>query len=503
MTTAVPSTSPTPQHVRDYAEGAADSIVIDGTRRPASSGATLPVHDPGTGEEIGVIAAGDAADVDEAVRSAGRAFERRWSVLSPAARGRALFALADLIEEHADELATLESVDNGKPFMESRYVDVAVAAEVYRYYGGWTTKLAGQTLPVSPTVGEAMAYTRREPLGVVGAIVPWNFPFMITSWKLGPALAAGNTVVLKPSELTSLSALRLVELMADAGLPPGVVNLVTGLGPEAGQAILDHPGVAKVSFTGSTATGRRVLEASAADFKKVTLELGGKSGNVIFADADLDAAVQGALTGIFMNQGEVCCAGSRILVERSIYDEVVERLAEEAQQITLGHGLDDAAEMGAIVSAQQRERVEGYIELGQQEGARLVCGGDRPNGELASGYFLRPAVFADVTDEMRIAREEIFGPVASVMPFDDETHAITRANNTDYGLAAGIWTQNLARAHRVAAALQAGTVWVNTYNMVDPAAPFGGYKASGYGRDLGEEALVGYTQTKTVWVSLD
>lgn len=492
-----------PAEVTDLVGRAHRSIVIDGKAREAAAGGTIPVEDPGTGHQLGVIAAGDGQDVDAAVRSAHRAFHGTWRHLSASARGRALLAVADLLEEKADELAQIETVDNGKPMTESRYLDLAIAAEVYRYYGGWASKLAGQVLPVSPPVGEAFAYTRREPLGVVGAIVPWNFPMLITSWKLAPALAAGNTVVLKPSEMTSLSALRLVELFDEAGLPPGVVNLVTGYGADAGQALIDHPGVAKISFTGSTTTGRKVLSASVADFKKLTLELGGKSANVIFADADLDAAVQGALTGIFVNQGEVCCAGSRVLVQRSVYDQVVDALVDGARDLRLGHGLDEMTDMGPLISADQRSRVEKYIEIGQSEGARLMCGGGRPHLDGLGGHFVDPTVFADVDDDMTIAREEIFGPVVAVMPFDDEAHAIERANNTEYGLAAGVWTQNLARAHRVAGELQAGTVWVNTYNMVDPAAPFGGFKASGYGRDLGEEALLGYTQTKSVWVSLD
>lgn len=333
--------------------------------------------------------------------------------------------------------------------------------------------------------------------------MPWNFPLLIASWKLAPALAAGNTVVLKPSELTSLSALRLAELINEVELPPGVVNLVTGYGHTAGQALIDHPGVAKISFTGSAATGRKIVAASAASMKKLTLELGGKSANIVFPDADLESAIQGALTGIFLNQGQVCCAGSRLFVHRDVHDELLGELESAARAIQLGHGLVDGTEMGPLVSATQRERVEGYLRVGVDAGATLVCGGDRPNGELADGTFLSPAVFSDVRDDMSIAREEIFGPVLTVMPFDDEEEVVRRANHSEFGLAAGLWTSDIRRAHRVAHQLQAGTVWINQYNMLDPAAPFGGYKSSGYGRDLGEESLIGFTQTKSVWVSLD
>jgi len=489
-----------PIGVRELLAGASSSIVIDGHRQPSASGESQPSYDPATGGLLAHIAAGSAVDIDRAVRSADLAFRTHWRDLSAAARSRILLRLADLVEENCEELATLESLDNGKPLTEATYVDLALCAEVYRYYGGWPTKVHGDVLPVSPLVGEALVYTRREPLGVVGAIVPWNFPMLLTAWKVAPALAAGNAVVLKPSELTSLTSIRLAELALEAGLPPGVLNVVTGLGGEAGAALAAHPGLSKISFTGSTVTGRSVMTAAAQNLTPVVLELGGKSPNIIFADADLDTAVQGALLGIFMNQGQVCCAGSRAMVQQPVYDEVLERLTTAARQLRLGPGLADDTDMGPLVSAGQRDRVMGYIASGVEEGARLVTGGTAGDG---AGYFVEPTIFTDVRDDMVIAQEEIFGPVLAVTAFTDEDEAIRRANATRYGLAAGIWTQNLRRAHRTAALLEAGTVWINAYNMIDPTAPFGGVKDSGFGRDLGPDAMHAYTAPKTVWVGLD
>lgn len=500
-TLTFPSDVEIPEGVESFLRGARASIIIDGERREARSGETLDSFDPGTGRVIAQIASGDVADIDAAVRSSRDAYDSTWRDLKPSARAQLLFALADELETHLEDLSVLETLDNGKSKTESLYIDLAYAVAVYRYYGGWATKIHGDVLPISPLVGEAFAYTRREPLGVVGAIVPWNFPMLITSWKVAPALAAGNCVVLKPSELTSLSALRLGELALEAGFPPGVFNVVTGLGSRAGQALAEHAGVAKVSFTGSTVTGRKILQASMGNLKQVTLELGGKSANIVFADADVAAAVEGATTGIFMNQGEVCCAGSRLMVHEDVYDDVVESLVDNASRLRLGHGLADDTDMGPLVSAAQRDRVKGYIDAGVREGATLATGGDIVS--TSEGYFVQPTVFVDVEGEMTIAREEIFGPVLAVQKFRTEDEAVALANASSYGLAAGVWTNNLRRAHQVAARLEAGTVWVNTYNMIDPTAPFGGFKESGYGRDLGEDGLRGYTQTKTVWVGLD
>ncbi len=479
------------------------SIVIGEERHEARSGETIEVRDPGTGEVIGQIAAGGAEDVDLAISEARRAFEEEWRDTKPAARERALLALADLVEVNAEELAMLETLDVGKPLTESLYVDLHYAAASLRYFAGWATKLSGDVHPVSPPVGDALVYTRREPLGVVGAIVPWNYPMLFYTWKVGPALAAGNTVVIKPSEFTSLTAIRFAELALEAGIPPGVVNVVTGYGSEAGQALIDHPGISKISFTGSTATGRRILAASANTMAKVTLELGGKSANIIFPDADIDAAVQGALLGIFLNQGQVCAAGSRLFVHPAIHKEVVDAIVEEAKGIVLGHGLAPDTQMGPLVSDVQLGRVAGLVDSGREQGATVVCGGQRPGGDLAGGYFMQPTVFTDVKDDMRIAREEIFGPVLSVFSFEEEDEVVARANASRYGLVAALWTNDLKRAHRVAANLEAGTVWVNAYNILDPTTPFGGYKDSGIGRDLGLEAMHSYTQTKSVWVNLD
>lgn len=467
----------------------------------AAAGATFPTTNPATGEVIAQVAEARAEDVDRAVEAArGAMKDPEWRRMDAHRRARLLWKLADAIEANADELATLETADNGKPWFESRKVDLPSVVENFRYFAGMADKVQGTTIPVS---GPYLNYTLREPVGVVGIITPWNFPLSLAAWKVAPALATGNAVVLKPAEQTPLTALRLGELAAEVGFPAGVFNVVPGFGPIAGSALVKHPGVDAIAFTGSTAVGRIVMREAADTLKKVSLELGGKSPNVVFADADLKAAVRGATTGIYYGKGEVCAAGSRILVQRSVYDVFVEEFARRAETMTVGDPMEKTTRLGAIVSAEQLERVMRYVEAGKAEGARLVTGGERVrvNGR---GNFVTATVFADVAPDMTIAREEIFGPVAAVIPFEDEDDAVDIANRTIYGLAAGIWTRDVARAHRVAERIHAGTVWVNTYNQYDSASPFGGYKQSGFGRDLGwESALEKYTQVKSVWVALE
>jgi acyl-CoA reductase-like NAD-dependent aldehyde dehydrogenase len=474
---------------------------IHNEARDAEAGETFATVNPATGEELVRVARGRAADVDPAVASAREAGRSGpWRDMSPHERARLIWRLADAIEAHADELATLETRDNGKPFFESRRVDLPSVVENFRYFAGLADKIQGDTIPVA---GPFLNYTLREPVGVVGCIVPWNYPLSLAAWKVAPALACGNTVVLKPAEETPLTALRLGELAADVGLPPGALNVVSGFGEEAGAALVAHPDVDAIAFTGSTEVGRIVARAAAETLKKVSLELGGKSPNLVFADADLAAAVRGASTGIFYGKGEVCAAGSRVLVERAVHDEFVEAFRARAEATPVGDPMDKGTRLGAIVSERQLERVMGYVEAGRSEGARLVTGGERVrvNGR---GNFVTATVFADVEPEMTIAREEIFGPVAAVIPFDDLEDAVAKANATVYGLAAGVWTRDVGKAHRLARSLQAGTVWVNTYNRYDSGSPFGGYKQSGYGRDLGwQAALDKYTQVKSVWVALD
>ncbi len=473
-------------------------MLIDGKWRDSQSGKTFETINPATEEVITQVAEGDAADIDLAVKAARKAFESGpWRTMDARDRGRLMNKLADLIESHLDELAELETLDNGKPIGESRAADLPLVIDCFRYYAGWADKIHGQTIPVR---GRYFCYTKREPVGVVGQIIPWNFPMLMVAWKWGPALAAGCTVVLKPAEQTPLTALRLGELALEAGFPAGVINIVPGYGETAGDALVKHRGVDKVAFTGSTEVGRIIMQNAASTLKRVTLELGGKSPNIVFADADLDAAVNGAMLGLFLNQGQCCCAGSRLLVQDKVYDAMVERLAAASEKRTLGDPFDAKTEQGPQVDKTQFDKVLGYIESGKREGARCVTGGERFGSR---GYFIKPTVFAEVKDNMAIAREEIFGPVMQVLRFKEIDEVIERANTTDYGLAAAVWTCDLKKAHAVADRIRAGTVWINCYDVFDAAAPFGGFKTSGIGRELGEKSLDNYTELKTVTVALD
>jgi len=474
-------------------------LIINGEAVDAASGKTFTTMNPATEEPITTVASAGVEDVDRAVKAARAAFEGPWSRMKPADRQKALWKLGDLILKNADDIARLETLDNGKPIFESRQVDIHMAANCFHYFSGWATKLHGETLPVNPAF---LTYTLREPIGVVGAIIPWNFPMIMVGWKAAPALAAGNTIVIKPAELTPLSAIRIAELALEAGIPPGVFNVVPGPGSIAGEALVKHPMVDKISFTGSTSVGQHLMRAAADQVKKLTLELGGKSPNIVFADADLDAALRGATTGIFYGKGEVCAAGSRLLVERGIYPEFVAKLSERARKMTPGDPMDPKTRLGAIVSEKQMQSVLGYVELGVKEGASLVAGGARQpvNGR---GWFVQATVLSDVRNDMRVAQEEIFGPVLAVIPFDDVDHAVRIANDVPYGLASGVWTRDVKKAHAVSRRLQAGTVWVNAYNFYDAGMPFGGYKQSGFGRDLGPDCLNDYTQVKSVWVNLE
>ncbi len=473
-------------------------LLIDNVWSASESGRTFATVNPSTGEEICQVAEADAADVDKAVRAAREAFDHGpWRTMRASERGRILYRLADLIERNADQLAALEALNNGKPASIAKAVDVAKTVACYRYFAGWADKIHGKTIPID---GEFLCYTRHEPIGVVGQIIPWNFPMLMMAWKLAPALATGNTVLLKPAEQTPLTALRIGELIVEAGFPPGVVNLLPGFGPTAGAAIARHMDVDKVAFTGSTEVGHLVMEAAAkSNLKPVTLELGGKSPNIIFDDVDLDEAVEGAHMGLFSNQGQSCCAGSRVFVEQTIYERFVEKSIARAKKRIVGDPFDPRTELGPLVDRAQFDKVMGYIDSGRSEGALLVCGGERIG---TRGYFVQPTVFASVRDDMKIAREEIFGPVMSIIAFQRVDEVIARANRTPYGLAAAVWTRDIKKALAVANGVRAGTVWVNCYNVLDTRAPFGGFKQSGIGRELGEYGLQQYTQVKSVIAKL-
>src|SRR5271155_4220533 len=476
-------------------------LFINGKFVDAASGKTFPTYNPATGDVLANIAEADSEDVNRAVKAARAAFDSGpWSKMPPAVRGRLIWKLADLIEKHSEEFAQLESLDNGKPLAIARVADIPLTIEHMHYYAGWATKIEGNTIPLTMAPrNKFLAYTVREPVGVVGQIIPWNFPLLMAAWKIAPALTTGCTVVLKPAEQTPLTALRLGELIMEAGFPEGVVNIVPGYGETAGAALAAHPDVDKIAFTGSTEVGKLIVHAATGNLKKVSLELGGKSPNVIYKDADLDAAIPGAASAIFFNHGQCCCAGSRLYIEKPIFDRVVEGVAEQAKKINVGSGLDPETSMGPLVSEEQLNRVCGYLEAGFSEGATALSGGHRKGDK---GYFVEPTVLVNTREDMKVVREEIFGPVVTAMPFDDPEEILPRANNSEYGLAAAVWTRDISKAHRTADLLRAGTVWINCYNIFDAALPFGGYKQSGWGREMGHDVLNNYTQTKAVCTKL-
>jgi acyl-CoA reductase-like NAD-dependent aldehyde dehydrogenase len=492
MSSAQPAANVTP---RKY------QLFIDGKWVDAESGKTFLTPNPATGETLAEVAEADKADIDKAVQAARRAFDGKWSRMSPRDRGRLIYKLSQLIEQHAQELAALETADNGKPIRESLYVDLPQVVENFEYFAGYATKIEGETIPVS---GQMLNYTVREPLGVCGQIIPWNFPLLMAAWKLAPALAAGNTIVLKPAEQTPVTALELGKLVQEAGFPDGVINIVPGYGETAGAALASHPGIDKIAFTGSTEVGKLIARAASDNLTKVSLELGGKAPNVVFADADIEQAVNGAMMGIFFNQGQVCCAGSRLFLEEGIKDQFLARFKEKAGKIKVGDPMDNSTLMGPQVSQEQLDRIKGYVDIARGEGATVFAGGEPPKLEEAfqNGYFFQPTIFCDVKNSMRVAQEEIFGPVSSVITFKDESDLLEQANDTIYGLSAGIWTRDIVRAHRFAREVKAGVVWINTFNMFNAAVPFGGFKQSGHGREMGKHALELYTHIKSVWVDL-
>ncbi|MGC4250104.1 MAG: aldehyde dehydrogenase family protein [Sphingobium sp.] len=469
-------------------------LLIDGKWVPSLSGKTLDTVNPATGAHLATMAEGDRGDVDLAVAAAQRTLESpAWGGISPHARTRMLLRIADAIDRHAEELAIIDTLDNGMPTWFSMSV-APVAADIFRYYAGWTTKIFGSTVPTDAT---NFIYTLKEPVGVCGAILPWNVPVMLAALKIAPALACGNTLVLKPSELASLSALRIAELIQETDLPPGALNIVTGYGQSVGDAIATHPLIEKVSFTGSTAVGRHILQASAGNFKRVTLELGGKSPNIIFPDADIDRAIEAAVNGFVRNSGQICSSGTRIFVHQDIHDEVAARIAAIAGSRKVGDPFASDTFLGPVISQTQLERVLSYVDAGNEQGAQLMTGGKRLDQD---GYFMTPTVFSGVTNDMKIAREEIFGPVTAIIPFKDESDAVFQGNESTYGLAAGIWTRDISRAHKVARALKAGRIWINTYGETDPVMPFGGFKQSGLGREFGAESIETYTETKSIQI---
>ncbi len=468
----------------------------------SASGKTFPTYNPATGEVLAKVAEGDREDINRAVKAARKAFDSGpWADMTPSERGRLVWKLGDLIEQHTEEFAQLESLDNGKPLSVARVADVPLAVDLFRYMAGWATKVEGNTIPISMKSKrqQYFAYTRREPVGVVGQIIPWNFPLLMAAWKLGPALATGCTVVLKPAEQTPLSALLLAEMIAEAGFPEGVVNVVTGYGETAGAALAAHPDVDKVAFTGSTEVGKLILQAASGNLKKVSLELGGKSPNIVFSDAEIKPTIAGAASAIFFNHGQCCCAGSRLYVQKDMFDQVVEGVADQARKIKVGPGFEPDTTMGPLVSEEQLNRVCSYLEAGLNEGAEAIVGGKKKGGR---GYFVEPTIMVKTNPNMKVVREEIFGPVVTASPFSDIDELVAEANHTEYGLAAGVWTNDLSKAHRIAHKLRAGTVWINCYNVFDAALPFGGYKQSGWGREMGHEVLELYTEVKAICAAI-